>query len=149
MTVSLDAFREMASSDHGLVVVSMLRGDGTIVASVVNAGVMANPGKNSDDDVVAFVARGIRKLEHLRANPHVTVVARSGWRWAAVEGTATLIGPDDPHVGVDDEVLRKLLRDVFTAAGGTHDNWDEYDRVMRDERSAAVFVTPTRAYPSG
>ncbi|HVV75479.1 MAG TPA: pyridoxamine 5'-phosphate oxidase [Mycobacteriales bacterium] len=148
MTVSLDSFREMASSENGLVVVSMLRGDGSIVASVVNAGVMPSPAKNGDSDVVAFVARGIRKLEHLRANPNLTVVARNGWQWAAVEGTATVIGPDDPHVGVDDEVLRRLLREVFTAAGGTHDNWDEYDRTMRDERSAAVFVTPTRSYPA-
>jgi PPOX class probable F420-dependent enzyme len=149
MTVSLDSFRQMATAENGLVVVTMHRGDGTIAASVVNAGVMPNPGKNSDDDVVAFVARGIRKLDHLRSNPRVTVVVRSGWRWAAVEGTATVIGPDDPHTGVDDEALRKLLREVFTAAGGTHDDWDEYDRVMRDERSAAVFVTPTRAYPAG
>lgn len=148
MTVSLDSFREMASSESGLVVVTMLRGDGTMVASVVNAGVMPSPAKNADNDVVAFVARGTRKLEHLRANPNVTVVARSGWRWSAVEGTATVIGPDDPHTGVDDEVLRRLLRDVFTAAGGTHEDWDEYDRVMRDERSAAVFVTPVRTYPS-
>ena len=149
MTVSLDKFRDMAAGENGLVSVTMLRGDGSMAASVVNAGVMPSPAKNNNDDVVAFVARGIRKLEHLRANPRVTVVVRSGWRWAAVEGTATLIGPDDPHIGVDDEVLRQLLRDVFTAAGGTHDDWDEYDRVMRDERSAAVFVTPTRTYPAG
>jgi PPOX class probable F420-dependent enzyme len=147
MTVSLDSFREMASSESGLVSVTMLRGDGTMAASVVNAGVMPSPAKNADSDVVAFVARGTRKLAHLRANPHITVVARSGWRWSAVEGTATVIGPDDPHVGVDDEVLRTLLRDVFAAAGGTHEDWDEYDRVMREERSAAVFVTPTRTYP--
>ncbi|MGN6475236.1 MAG: TIGR03618 family F420-dependent PPOX class oxidoreductase [Mycobacteriales bacterium] len=148
MSTSLATFREMASAESGLVVVTMLRGDGTMAASVVNAGVMPSPAKNSEDDVVAFVARGIRKLEHLRANPQVTVVARSGWRWAAVEGTATIIGPDDPHTGVDDEALRRLLREVFTAAGGTHEDWDEYDRVMRDERSAAIFVTPTRTYPA-
>lgn len=146
MSESLTAFREMAAAEQGLVDVCMLRADGTIVASVVNAGVMPNPGKNSDDDVVAFVARGVRKLEHLRANPQVTVVVRNGWRWAAVEGKATVIGPDDPHAGVDAEALRKLLRDVFTAAGGTHDNWGEYDRVMHDERSAAVFITPARSY---
>lgn len=149
MSGTLAKFSEIASAESGLVVVTMLRGDGTMAASVVNAGVMPNPGKNSDDEVVAFVARGIRKLEHLRADPRVTVVARSGWRWAAVEGTATVIGPDDPHAGVDDEALRRLLREVFTAAGGSHDDWDEYDRVMRDERSAAVFVTPTRSYPAG
>ena len=36
--------------------------------------------------------------------------------------------------------------DVFTAAGGTHDDWDTYDRVMAEERRAAVLVTPVRTY---
>ena len=39
-----------------------------------------------------------------------------------------------------------LLRDIFTAAGGTHEDWDEYDRVMAAERRTAVLVTPTRVY---
>jgi hypothetical protein len=33
---------------------------------------------------------------------------------------------------------------VFVGAGGTHDDWDTYDRVMREERRAAVLVAPTR-----
>ena len=45
--------------------------------------------------------------------------------------------------------MRTLLRDVFVAAGGTHDDWDEYDRVMRDQRRTAVFVAPTRVYSTG
>jgi hypothetical protein len=40
----------------------------------------------------------------------------------------------------------RVVRDVFTAAGGTHDDWDTYDRVMRDERRTAVLVTPGRVY---
>jgi hypothetical protein len=39
-----------------------------------------------------------------------------------------------------------LLREVFSAAGGTHDDWDEYDRAMREERRTVVLVTPTRVY---
>ncbi len=39
-----------------------------------------------------------------------------------------------------------LLREVFQAAGGTHDDWQEYDRVMREQRRTAVFVSPTRVY---
>jgi PPOX class probable F420-dependent enzyme len=146
MATSLALFAEIASLDHGLVVVSAQRGDGTIVASLVNAGVMQHP--LDGDEVVAFVARGLRKLEHLRRDNHVTVVARSGWRWAGVEGLATVIGPDDPHPGVDAEALRLLLRDVFTAAGGTHDDWDAYDKTMADDRSAVVLVKPTRTYPA-
>jgi hypothetical protein len=35
---------------------------------------------------------------------------------------------------------------VFTGAGGTHDDWDTYDRVMREERRVAVLVDPVRGY---
>ena len=77
----------------------------------------------------------------------LVVASVAGWRWSTVEGRAVIVGPDDPHDSVDAEQLRRLLREVFEAAGGTHDDWDEYDRVMRDERRAAVLVTPTRIYP--
>jgi len=63
-----------------------------------------------------------------------------------VEGQAEVFGPDDPHPEVDDERLRLLLREVFVAAGGTHEDWREYDRVMLEERSAAVLVVPRRTY---
>ena len=97
--------------------------------------------------MVAFVAAGgSHKLVHLRADPTIAVVLRAGWRWTSVEGRAELIGPDDPNPEVDDEELRILLREIFSAAGGTHDDWDAYDRVMREERRTAVLVAPTRVY---
>ncbi|WP_306215082.1 pyridoxamine 5'-phosphate oxidase family protein [Actinoplanes sp. RD1] len=73
---------------------------------------------------------------------------RAGWRWATVEGRAELAGPDDPGAGLDAEGLRLLLREIFTAAGGTHDDWDEYDRVMREQRRTAVLITADRVYGS-
>jgi PPOX class probable F420-dependent enzyme len=142
---NLDAFAGLVPGDHGLVVVSTARADGTIQSSVVNAGVMNHP--ETGEPVVAFVAAGsARRLVNLRARPRATVVLRAGWQWAGVEGPTELIGPDDPHAGFDAERIRVLLRDVFTAAGGTHDNWDEYDRVMAEERRVAVFVAPERVY---
>jgi hypothetical protein len=63
-----------------------------------------------------------------------------------VEGKAELIGPDDPNEDVDAERLRLLLREIFTAAGGTHDDWDTFDRVMREEKRTAVLVMPIRIY---
>ena len=63
-----------------------------------------------------------------------------------VEGRAELIGPDDPHPDVDDERLRLLLREIFSAAGGGHDDWPGYDRTMREERRTAVLVTVDRVY---
>src|SRR5438309_5486515 len=141
----LSLFTRLVPLDNGLCVVSTQRGDGTIQSSVVNAGVLDHP--TAGVEVVGFVARGgARKLANLRARPHATVVIRAGWQWAAVEGTAELIGPDDPHSGIDAEGLRLLLRAVFSAAGGTHDDWETYDRVMADERRTAVLVTPERVY---
>jgi PPOX class probable F420-dependent enzyme len=138
-------FAELVSLDHGLSVVVTLRADHTLHTTVVNAGVVPHP--STTDRAVAFVtASGTRKLAHLRADPTIAVVVRAGWRWAAVEGRAELIGPDDPHPDVSDERLRLLLRDIFRAAGGTHDDWATYDRVMLEERRTAVLVSPTRAY---
>jgi len=143
----LTRFRELVALDNGLSVVVTLRADHTPQATVVNAGVTDHP--LTGGPVVAFVAMGgTRKLALLRADPTITVVVRAGWRWATVEGHAQLVGPDDPHPDVDDERLRLLLRTIFQAAGGTHDDWPTYDRVMREDRRTAVLVTPTRTYTS-
>ena len=141
----LGPFEELVPLDHGLCVVVTRRVDGTPHSTVVNAGVVAHPATGAR--AVAFVAAGdARKLVHLRADPTIAVVVRAGWRWTSVEGQAELIGPDDPHSDADDERLRLLLREIFTAAGGTHDDWDAYDRTMREERRTAVLVAPTRVY---
>jgi PPOX class probable F420-dependent enzyme len=141
----LAGFSGLVARDHGLAVVSTLRPDTTISSSVVNAGVLRHP--VTGEQVVAFVSRGnARRLGYLRASPRATVVLRAGWQWAAAEGPVQLCGPDDPLPGVDAEGLRLLLREVFTAAGGTHDDWSAYDSVMASERRTAVLVTPERVY---
>lgn len=135
---------DVGRQDRFLAVVSTLRTDATIQSSVVNAGVLSHP--ISGEDVVAFVSAGKAKLANLRKRPQVTITFRSGWQWAAVEGRAEIIGPDDRHPEIDPERLRLLLRDVFTAAGGTHDDWDAYDRTMAEERRAVVLVSVLRIY---
>jgi PPOX class probable F420-dependent enzyme len=144
----LDDVRSLLTREHGLCVVTTSRADGSMQSTVVNAGVMAHP--LTGEPTVALVARSsARKVAHLRARPQTTVTVRAGWEWVSVEGIAEIIGPDDPSPLFDAEGVRVLLREVFQAAGGTHDDWDEYDRVMRDERRAAVFVRPTRIYSNG
>jgi PPOX class probable F420-dependent enzyme len=139
----LSPFAELVTLDHGLCVFNTLRGDGSIQASVVNAGVLAHPGNGTQ--VVGLVATGgSRKLDNLRNDPRATIVVRAGWRWAAVEGIAEIIGPDDPHPDVAGGAMRALLRTIFRAAGGTHDDWDTYDRVMAAERRLAVLVDVER-----
>jgi PPOX class probable F420-dependent enzyme len=141
---SIKDFAALVPGDHGLCVLSTARADGTIQSSVVNAGVLAHP--VTGGDVVGLVAvGGSRKLANLRERPRATIVIRTGWQWTGVEGPVTLIGPDDPVPGVD---VRLLLREIFTAAGGTHDDFDTYDRVMAQERRTAVLISPERVYSS-
>src|ERR1700751_2462088 len=131
----------MIAGDHGLVVVSTPRDNGTVASSVVNAGVLPHP--VTGETVVGMGIRGgTRKLDGPRKQPYVNVGAPSGWQWAAAEGRVELAGPVDPMPGVDTERLRLLLREIFTAAGGTHDDWPTYDRTMAEERRVAVLVAP-------
>ena len=140
--------RELAAADHGLAVAVTLRRNGTAQASVVNAGVLPHPVRG--EPVVGFVARGNTvKLRHLRERPYATLVFRAGWNWVAVEGGVELAGPDDPLSGLDADGLRLLLRQIFTAAGGSHDDFDEYDRVMAAERRTAVLLDPARISTNG
>jgi PPOX class probable F420-dependent enzyme len=142
----LDRARELGAQEDGLAVVVTSRADGSPQTSVVNAGVLDHP--VTDEPVVGFVARGgSRKLGHLRRQPRVTVVFRSGWDWVAVEGDADLAGPDDHLEGLDDGAVPRLLREVYAAAvGGTQDEWIELDPVVAAERHTAVLVRAARVY---
>jgi PPOX class probable F420-dependent enzyme len=142
--VDLSEFEQIGARDKYLAVVSTGRSDGSIQSSVVNAGVLPHP--VTGKPVVGFVTYGPAKLGNLRQRPRVTVVFRAGWQWGAVEGSCDIIGPDDPFKDFDPAGLSELLRAVFKAAGGDHSDWDEYDRVMRNERRAAVLVHPHRIY---
>jgi len=138
----------LASADSGLAVVSTLRQDHSIQASLVNAGVIAHP--LTAVPVLAFITYGRVKLANLRVRPQLAVTFRNGWQWATVEGSAELAGPHDAADWLTDaEQLRLLLREVFTACGGTHDDWTEYDRTMLEQGRTAVLVEPTRVYSNG
>ncbi|MDE0137068.1 MAG: pyridoxamine 5'-phosphate oxidase [bacterium] len=148
MTLSMDDVRHFVRADQGLAVVSFARPDGSVHSSLVNAGVMDHPVTGVES--VALVVRGNTvKLRHWRHTPRATILFKSGWSWIGVEGTTSIIGPDDDLGGFDPSRVPRLLRDVFTAAGGTHEDWDEYDRVMAAERRTAVFIGPKRITGSG
>jgi PPOX class probable F420-dependent enzyme len=142
--MDLSGFERLGSAEQYLAVVATTRADGSVQASVVNAGVVPHP--LSGEQVVAFVTYGRTKLANLRERPRLAVVFRSGWQWAAVEGSCEIVGPDDSLEGFDEADLPGLIRRIFTAAGGTHDDWDAFDEVMATERRAAVLVHPERIY---
>jgi PPOX class probable F420-dependent enzyme len=135
---------DIGGQDGFLAVVSTLRSDTTIQCSVVNAGVLVHPVDNAE--VVGFVTYGRMKLANLRVRPQLSITFRAGWRWVTVEGRAELVGPDDPGRDLDTEGRRLLLRDVFVAAGGMHDDWESYDRTMAEQRRTAVLTRPSRIY---
>ena len=141
---TLEEAAALARPERGLVVISTLRSDGTIQSSLVNAGVLPHPA--TGEAVLGLVTAGRIKLANLRARPQITATFRNGWQWAAVEGHAELAGPDDLQSWLDAEGLRQLRQAIFKAAGGEHDDWDEYDRIMTEERRAAVLIRPDRIY---
>ena len=148
MRPTMEDVRRFAAADRGLAVVSFGRPDGSVHSSVVNAGVMAHPVDGGE--AVAFVVLGgAVKLRHWRRTPRAAAVFRSGWAWVGVEGAVAIIGPDDPSPDFPADGIPGLLRGVFTAAGGVHEDWKEYDRVMAAERRAAVFIRPARITGAG
>lgn len=138
---SVDDLRRIVALDNGLATLGTLRPNRGVHLSVVNAGVVDHPTDGSP--VGAFVASpATRKVANLRRDPTATLQWRSGWAWVAAEGPVELIGPEDDASGT----LPGLLRTIFTAAGGQHEDWTEFDRVMAAEQRLAVLLRPTRIY---
>ena len=142
-SAGLELIARYGAPERWLAVLVTLRPDGEPSTSVVNAGIVRHP--VTDGEVVAFVARGgTAKLANLRRRPRATLVFRAGWEWVAVAGPVELVGPSDDLPGLGTGAMPRLLRDVFHAAGGAHEDLDTYDRVMATERRTAVLLRPER-----
>ena len=143
--VTLNDAVSLAADEKGLAIVSTLRADATIQSSLINAATLLHP--STGQQVLGFVTYGKVKLANLRVRPQIAVTFRKGGQWATVEGRAELAGPDDPQPWLDaGDTLRMLLREVFTGAGGTHEDWATFDRTIVEQRRTAVLITPTRVY---
>lgn len=148
MPVDLEAVRRLAADAHHLAVVATTRPDGSVHASLVSAGVIDDP-VTGEPSVGLVVGGGTAKLRHLRRTGRATMVFQAGPRWASAEGPVRIAGPADLGGGVPAADVPALLRVVFVAAGGTHDDWAEYDRVMAAEGRTAVFVRADRVTGMG
>ncbi len=145
---NIEAVTTRLAEESGLAVISTAQADRRVLSSVTNCGVINHP--VTGEVRVAFVSMaGAARLGHIRRGAPVTVTIRRGWKWLSVTGEAELIGPEQRPAGLDDEALRLLLREVFHAAGGTHDDLDEYDRAMVEEGRVAVLVAPERILGNG
>jgi PPOX class probable F420-dependent enzyme len=135
----LTALRQIVAVADFFAVLATARGDGSVHASVVKAGVLDDP-STGGLSIGVVVGGGAKKLEHMRRSGTATVVFAHGGRWAAVEGPVRIVAPEDATA----EPVAELLRAIFRAAGGTHDDWEEFDRVMAEDRRCAVFVLAQR-----
>jgi PPOX class probable F420-dependent enzyme len=144
--LGLELVRQLGADSRWLAVVATSRPDGSVHASLVNAGVLDDPPPAvGAGPVIALVAAGgTRKLDLIRRSGRAAVTFHHGWQWVTVEGPAQIAGPDDALPGLEPSEVPELLRAVFRAAGGTHEDWDEYDRVMAADRRAAVLIEPAR-----
>jgi len=145
---TIEDVKDKLALETGLAVISTTQADGRVLSSVANCGVIDHPVTGAPS-VAMVSAGGAARLGHIRRGSEVTIAIRRGWTWVSVTGPADIIAPDELPEGIDADALRLLLRDIFQAAGGTHDDYDEYDRVLAAERRAAVLVTPSRILGSG
>jgi hypothetical protein len=139
----LDSIRAVAGASDYLAVVGTTRADGSVHLSLVKAGVVDDPETN-EPAVGLVVAGNAAKLGHFRRTGLATVAFTDGYRWVAADGPVRLEGPDDPASDGSQRSVPDVIRAVYVAAGGSHDDWDEFDRVMAEDRRCAVFVSPVR-----
>ena len=96
-------------------------------------------------DGVAFTTPGDRaKLRNLRRDPRCTlIVSQDDWGgYVVFEGLAKILEAGN----TDADKLSDALREVYRGISGEHPDWDEYDRVMLEERRAVVIVVPEHVY---
>src|SRR5246500_5933619 len=97
---TLDDAVALAAAESGLAVISTVRADGTVQASLVNVGLLPHPA--SGEPSLGFTTYGKVKLANLRARPQLAITFKSGWQWATVEGRAELARPDDAQPWLTD-----------------------------------------------
>ena len=136
---SLEDLRGLLQQSR-VVVFTTFRRDGMPQQSLVTVGEL-NSG-------LAFTtrSRNAKALNLARdARCAMMLVSPDRRRFAVLDGEAEVLGPDN----LDAEALRLKLREVFTAAGGTHDDWDEYDRAMVEQGRVAITLRPSRIVGHG
>ena len=91
------------------------------------------------------VVDGRAKVANVRREPRVSMLVASddGWSYAVLEGTAELsavaAAPDDATVDELVEVYRCIR-------GEEHPDWEEYRRVMVDDRRLVLRLAVKRVY---
>jgi PPOX class probable F420-dependent enzyme len=130
-------FKDMEKllEENRIAVATTYRRDGRPQMSLVNVA--------SIDGALAFTTRGYSaKAANLKRDPRCALLlVRPNWRgYGVLDGDAEIMGSN-----TDPEERRLTMRKVYQQASGKeHPNWEEFDRVMREERRVIAFLRPGR-----
>ena len=139
----IEIFSNFLLEETCLATVSTTQIDGRILSTVVNCGMIEHP--ITGDTCVAFVSgSNAARLKHIERVSQLNDSVRRGWVWSSVTGPADLIKSESLPEGIDSEKMRLLLREVCHAAGGVHDDLEEYDNAMARVKRVVVCVSPDR-----
>lgn len=100
----------------------------------------------ADDGVVRIsVTDGRAKTRNLRRDPRASlyVPGESFWAYVVLDGTAQLSAVASRP---DDEAVEELVALYRLVRGEEHPDWDEYRRVMVEERRLVARIHPSHAY---
>ncbi|MEV5573735.1 PPOX class F420-dependent oxidoreductase [Spirillospora sp. NPDC052269] len=98
-----------------------------------------------DRDLVRISVTDDRaKTRNLRRDPRASlhVSSEDGWSWTVAEGTAEL---SEVAADVHDATVEELV-DLYRSIRGEHPDWDEYRRVMVEERRVVVRLPVEHVY---
>ena len=96
--------------------------------------------------VAVSITEDRAKFKNLLREPQCSILISAADWWSGyvvIDGTAefTWSGNSDP------QVLRSARRDVFSATTRRRsEDWDEYDRLVDDDKRVALVIRPTHVY---
>lgn len=125
-------------SDHAKGVLLTIRSNGRPQASNIVYAV-------DDEGVVRISVTDDRaKTANLRRDPRASLHVASDdfWQYVVLEADADLT----PVTTEPGDLASRELRQLYREVSGEHDDWDDYDRAMIDQRRLVVRLHPTRAY---
>lgn len=135
--MELTSTLELAAAYHNGVLVTLKR-DGRPQLSNITYVV------GSDGFIRVSVTDGRAKAANLRRDSRASlyVTRPDFWSYFVIEATAEL----SPTAAAPDDATVDELVDVYRAAQGEHPDWEEYRRVMVEDRRLVVRLHPERAY---
>jgi PPOX class probable F420-dependent enzyme len=126
---------DFVASNHRAVLVTR-RSDGGVQVSPITAGV-------DDDGYVVISSRETAyKVRNLRKDPRATLCVMTDafyGEWISIEGEAEFVTLPEAMEG---------LVDYYRRISGEHPDWDEYRRVMEEDRRLLIRIPPTKVGPT-